>query len=94
MPAVCESVKSLIRDLRHFRQLSHAKIAKRLNVKVCTVRSVLQNRKTVKALSVETVRTIRARRANGEKGKDLAAEFGISTGLVCAIHKRRIYKHV
>jgi HNH endonuclease len=40
------------------------------------------------------VREIRRRRAQGERGSDLAAEFGISPQCVCDIVKGRKWRHV
>jgi len=40
------------------------------------------------------VRDIRKRRANGEKGIELAKEYGITPSAVCDIVKRRCWKHI
>lgn len=44
-------------------------------------------------LTVENVLAIRQRRAAGEEGKTLAAEFGVTPALISAIHLRRIWRH-
>lgn len=41
------------------------------------------------ALTLDQVEEVRRRRAAGEKGRDLAAEFGVSEQYVCDIHKGR-----
>lgn len=45
-------------------------------------------------LTAATVRAIRRRRARGEPGSLLAAEYGLSEGAVCDIHKRRTWAHL
>jgi hypothetical protein len=40
-------------------------------------------------LTMAVAAEIRARRAAGERGKDLAAEYGIATQTVCEIYKGR-----
>ena len=40
-------------------------------------------------LTEKQVLDIRRRRAEGEKGVDLAKEFGVGPDTICAIHKRR-----
>jgi len=45
-------------------------------------------------LTETNVLTIRARRAAGEKLKDIAPDFGISLALVSDIARRKIWKHL
>ena len=40
-------------------------------------------------LTEEQVLEIRRRRAEGERGVDLAKEFGVGSDTICAIHKRK-----
>jgi hypothetical protein len=42
-------------------------------------------------LDEDQVRAIRARRATGELGIDLASEFGVTPALISAIHLRKIW---
>jgi len=46
------------------------------------------------SLDEPAVRAIRLRRANGEIGRDLAKEFGVSDTVVCSIHKRKSWAWV
>lgn len=43
-------------------------------------------------LTNEQVRDIRRRRANGERGKELASEYGVTEATICDIHKRRTWE--
>lgn len=45
-------------------------------------------------LTVDQVREIRAGRAAGVHGKDLAARYGVTHALIYAIANRRVWKHV
>ena len=45
-------------------------------------------------LSSHAVAAIRARRAMGERGVDLAAEFQVSQQEICNVIKRRIWRHL
>ena len=45
-------------------------------------------------LTDDDVRAIRARSAAGEKYRDLAAEYGVTFGLIGHIVRRRVWKHV
>ena len=49
-----------------------------------------RNRTTTK-LTKKKADEIRSRREQGEKGKDLAREFGVSVQTVCCIYKRRYW---
>ena len=40
-------------------------------------------------LDEDKVREIRRRRENGERGADLAREFGVSQSVICSVYKRR-----
>lgn len=42
-------------------------------------------------ISVATAEEIRRRRASGERGRNLATEYGVSEQLICDIHKNRGY---
>lgn len=43
-------------------------------------------------LTFDEVEQIRRRRAEGERGKDLAAEYGVSQQAICDIHKGRNWR--
>lgn len=45
-------------------------------------------------LTANDVRAIRRRRANKEKGKDLAKEYQVSEDVICNIYKRKSFKWV
>lgn len=45
-------------------------------------------------MTVQQVREIRARRKNGEKGVNLAREYGLCTSQIAGINTRRYWKHV
>jgi hypothetical protein len=45
-------------------------------------------------LTANQVVEIRRRRSAGEKGRDLAREFGVTPTLICLIHRRKAWTHV
>lgn len=57
-------------------------------------RARMKAQKNLAGLTEEQVREIRALRASGIAGREVAARFGIKEGAVCEIHKRRSYKWV
>ena len=48
--------------------------------------------KKLSALSMEDAREIRLKRSSGERGVDLAMEYGVSTSTICDIVKGRKYR--
>ena len=48
-----------------------------------------KHNQTAHLLTLRQVETIRRRRLKGERGRDLAQEFGVSEQYICDIHKGR-----
>lgn len=63
------------------------------NCRFTTAAEEARNRRTSK-LTHDQVREIRVRRLSGERGVDLASEFGVQPNIICGIHKNRIWKGV
>ena len=53
-----------------------------------------RNKYGYSSLDEDKVREIRCRRINGETGRNLAREYGVTESTICAIHKRKNWRWV